>query len=584
MFLIILQMKKRAQPPDSHTYTMILRGLAQHTHYPLALSRALSVYQSMFAETSPVRPSIIHTNAMLKVCSRADDLDCLFGIAAKLPTKGNGAPNNLTYTTILNAIRTNVWSSSVSTAETDEEKLARRQRGVLQGRRIWGDIIERWRKGDIRIDEELVCSMGRLLLVGFRTNDFDDVLSLAEQTMNIRRQTPRLGDPARTTHLTSILSEDSDISNPDSIDSNQPVQEAEDLNSSISSQSPSSRRPEAATPSPGSEFDPLPLSSKNVHSFARPGRNTLSLLIDACIRMRLPKCANTYRSLLTSPSGEYKVTPDTENLHMYLRLLRQTRSSSNSAKVVNQMLSDPPPGPGVQAKTFRIAMSTCVRDKLNPAVGVTATSLLRMMEKSLEEPDLRTCEMFLEVIQSVGEKNWRETLSGLAELDSIVKNWRSLLAFGRFTDSDMNAREDEDEEPDEEDDNNDEDVERGVGKGPIKKTQRKNLAIRTWDEGSHGVIDKKSRGLINHFVRSMISVYDKLLFRARQEMTVQEREKCMRTRSELAAWVTKQANKNRWRNNREGEGEGEGEGDWEVEVIVKGGLRVKSRASRPRKE
>src|SRR5271167_2783318 len=98
-------MKKRGQKPDGHTYTILFRGMAEFTHYPQTLSKALSIYHSMDAENSPVQPNVIHTNAILKVCSRANDMDALFGIVAKLRRKGLRAPNNLTFTTILNAIR-----------------------------------------------------------------------------------------------------------------------------------------------------------------------------------------------------------------------------------------------------------------------------------------------------------------------------------------------------------------------------------------------------------------------------------------------------------------------------------------------
>src|SRR5579871_5275043 len=98
-------MKKRGQKPDAHTYTIIFRGMAELSHYPQTLSKALSIYHSMAADNAPVKPSIIHTNAMLKVCARSQDMDAMLGIVAKLDRKGNNAPNNLTFTTILNAIR-----------------------------------------------------------------------------------------------------------------------------------------------------------------------------------------------------------------------------------------------------------------------------------------------------------------------------------------------------------------------------------------------------------------------------------------------------------------------------------------------
>ena len=180
-------MKKRAQAPDAYTFTILLRGLANVVHYPSALERALSLYHSMYAPNSPVQPKIIHTNAVLKVCSRAGELDALWGVAARLPSHGRNAPDKATFTTILNAIGRIAQNSAHRDDLSEEEKTDRQQKSVLQGRRIWVEVVERWRQGDIALDEELICSMGRLLVFSQVPKDIDDVLSLVEQTMGIRR-------------------------------------------------------------------------------------------------------------------------------------------------------------------------------------------------------------------------------------------------------------------------------------------------------------------------------------------------------------------------------------------------------------
>ncbi|KAL8872946.1 MAG: hypothetical protein Q9174_001519, partial [Haloplaca sp. 1 TL-2023] len=193
------EMKKRAQKPDAQTYTILLRGLSWYPGYPDSLNKALKIYHSMFAENCPVEPNIIHTNAALQVCALAKDLDALWGVAARLPTKGPGAPNNLTYTTILNAIK-NIAAHEDPALGNDQQFPERRQRAVMQGRRIWEDIIPRWRSGDIWIDEELVCAMGRLLLLGETEQDNNDVLSLAQQVMSIPLQTPKGSESRSISH------------------------------------------------------------------------------------------------------------------------------------------------------------------------------------------------------------------------------------------------------------------------------------------------------------------------------------------------------------------------------------------------
>ncbi|KAL8954482.1 MAG: hypothetical protein Q9193_007227, partial [Seirophora villosa] len=140
----------------------------------------------MSATNCPVKPNIIHTNAMLKVCALAKDMDTLWAVAAKLPMKGAGAPDNLTITIILNAIRTVAWHGDEDLQDESVDELSiRRQRAVVQGRKLWDEIIPRWRAGDFWIDEEVVCAMGRLLLLGSTRQDFEDVLSLVEQVMRI---------------------------------------------------------------------------------------------------------------------------------------------------------------------------------------------------------------------------------------------------------------------------------------------------------------------------------------------------------------------------------------------------------------
>lgn len=114
-------MKKRAQFPDSYTYTILLRGLSINAHFSGVLQKALSIYHSLSAPNSRVEPSIIHTNAALRVCARALDMDALWGVAAKIPETGAGAANATTYNTIINAIRQNMLLNP-PIGESEEEQ------------------------------------------------------------------------------------------------------------------------------------------------------------------------------------------------------------------------------------------------------------------------------------------------------------------------------------------------------------------------------------------------------------------------------------------------------------------------------
>lgn len=404
------QMKKRAQFPDSYTYTILLRGLSWNAHTSGVLSKALSIYHSLSAPNSRVEPSIMHTNAALKVCARAGDMDALWGVAGKIPENGPAAANAITYITILNAIRQSLLVDAPK-GESEDETAARRERGIMEGRRMWEDIIGRWRRADLAIDEELVCAMGRLLLIGSRPRDWDDVLSLVEQTMDIPRLVPRLGSVerqgaglphVRAPNVPEQYRIDDDHLSPDNV------------------------------PARGDEF--LALTPQGVGSavsspliYVRPGNNTLSLVQEACQKVVANKAAQEYWDLLTDPTT-YKITPDLNNLNMRLRNLRQNRASSAAVQVLQQDMMNrairPPPG------TFRIAMSTCVRDKNNHNSLKNGGQILGMMSKTLEDADPKTVTMYAGLVISFPLAKGSDFIDALTLLNPLVKNIRLQVGVG----------------------------------------------------------------------------------------------------------------------------------------------------------
>ena len=469
-------MKKRAQPPDAHTFTTLFRGFSWYPKYTLSVSRALSIYHSMFADNSTVKPSVIHTNAVLKVCALAGDMDALLGVAARLPPRGNGAPNNLTFTTILNAIRNEAWESIKGSGD-GSAKLEKRNRAVMQGRRLWEEIRERWEKGDLYLDEELVCAMGRLMLVADDEKNCDDILSLLEQTMGIRRQVPRLGDPGRRGAIRSLkaidVAEDSDLP---SLDEMVPVASEDGSESEIPSEP---------------ERDPFALSANRgprSQSTVRPGRNTLSLVLDACTRIRIVRAAQNYWDLLTDPSGAHKIVPDTENYHMYLRLLRVQRASKQAVELINDM-HEGSLGPKIalQTKTFRIGLSCCIRDKQNKNSIAHATKLVHLMNNTLEHPDARALSMYLDLGLSQQPRDWRTLMGMIYGTGPSIRNLRSLIAY----DSEK-AKEIQDD--------------------------------------------------IKELIKSSIGVLDIILDLGNEELTGEERRTCKEKRHALQAWITRMMN------------------------------------------
>ncbi|KAL8816971.1 MAG: hypothetical protein Q9223_004105, partial [Gallowayella weberi] len=387
----------------------------------------------MFAENCPVKPNIIHTNAALKTCALSRDMDALWGIAAKLPSKGMGAPNNLTYTTILNAIRTVAWhNDKVLGEEAWEEKSQRRQRAVMQGRQMWEEIVPRWRAGDLWIDEELVCAMGRLLLLGSTQQDYEDILTLVEQVMSIPRQKRPLPEPrgdAFSKEQTADTLKAADAENfgiqEDTQDDSSVQMEMNEDDLGPPPSTPALNRNTAVT----DVFRSQPIPPRI--SVARPGRNTLSLLLDTCVRLRAIPSAQAYWGLLTDHAGPYDIVPDSENYHMYLRVLRVQRSSKAAAGLITDMYSGELKAMNMlQPKTFRIAFSAFVRDKMNPRVMEYTTPVLRIMYKALPEPDIKALDMFLQVAVARVRTDFRITLAALRELQTGTRLLRNYITYG----------------------------------------------------------------------------------------------------------------------------------------------------------
>lgn len=362
-------MKKRAQTPDAFTYTIIFRGCATHKDGDQALAKVLAVYQNMLSDKSPIKPNTIHMNAILKMAARANNMEAMFAVADQFPEKGLRAPNNLTFTTILNALRMNATFSKQEDL-TPLQKKSNARNAILHARQIWPDVIDRWQRGDVWIDEELVASMGRLLLIG-EDQDLDDVMSLIEQTMGIPRQEPRKIVRPRVEEVVARIE-----------NSTNPVKELGDLEGEyINKQFDLAM---SSTVQPPTSMPPSGISAR-----PQPGPNTLSLLLAALLPLKMKEAATNYWRIFTQ---DFNVRPDGVNYHDYLRILRVFRSSTETVNVVNSMDVK-----YLEPKTFRIAMSTCERDKNNHNAFANASKILDLMQNTLKEPVLPVLTSYLEV-------------------------------------------------------------------------------------------------------------------------------------------------------------------------------------------
>ncbi|TVY29017.1 Pentatricopeptide repeat-containing protein, mitochondrial [Lachnellula hyalina] len=390
------EMKKRGQIPDSHTFTIIIRGCTEHRDVQAALGKVLAIFQNMQTDKSPVKPNTIHLNAIIKMCARARNMDAMFGIVAQMPDKGPASPNNLTFTTIINALRIDAADDTRKDL-TPMQKRQNTEGAILNARHLWKDIIQRWRSGGFWIDEELVCAMGRLMLLG-QNQDRDDILSLIEQTMNIPRQVPQSNTSQRMESASQM------------------TQESENARAGPRGTSANPDEDSAASSSDAFMAVTPPKSSPPGQSagvYAKPGRNTLSLVLSALSLIKAKEAADKYWQIFVYNK---KVKPDVENYHAYLRVLRVFRASSQTIELLQSM-----PYGDMRSSTFRIAMASCERDKRNPNAFANAGKILDIMTNALQVPDIRVLATYLDIATSAATSSDGLTLSRVEQGKKIMR-------------------------------------------------------------------------------------------------------------------------------------------------------------------
>ena len=349
------EMKKRAQLPDSKTYTIIFRGCAGSEHPKLALAEATRIYNSMLAHER-LKPNTIHLNAVLECCNRAGDLDTLWTILATI-NDGLRAPNKQTYTIIFNALR----NRPDQRAGLDEEATNHNLRiNIEKAKVIWKDAVKRWRNGQILIDEELVCSMGRMLASG-NIKDRQAVFALLRQTMKL----PRLD----RMDWASISGEAGKTGQEEAGNAQHEAEEEYEEEAQ--------------------QEDTAPKQVAKSLQYAVPGPNTLSLIMMCVQKTDKPSLAQKYWRYLTTVCG---VTPDKDNYLKYLKVLNSTRGSTHAADAIVAM-----PKEFLNAFALRTAMSTCIHDELNRHALENACRIFDAMVRKTLYPDPLTMRLFLQV-------------------------------------------------------------------------------------------------------------------------------------------------------------------------------------------
>ena len=391
-------MKKRAQFPDARTYVVLMRGLAKHVDIDSAKSDALKIYHSMFHESARVSPSIMHTNAVLNVCANAKDMDAIWGIVSRLPEHGANSPDAYTYTTVLKGLRKDAMPENARSifADRAENPNPAASEAIAQGKKIWLDIIRRWRRAEISIDENLMCAMGELLMTSSSKNDIDDVLSLVAQVGQVKRQASGRD-----------IEEENRLAPPDGISDlpyeTTPVpEEAEDEESSEID--PFSLK--MAMPVPEEPKRGRPARKPKNLRFAQPGNHTLSLILKSCIALKRGRPGQKYWDLLTAAPQKrdnHKIQPDLDNYMCYFELLRAAHNSSLAVEVLRQMDHQFKKSGGhaarIPERIFRLALPAATRNVRSPNAMGEAVEMYKLMLQNLPFPDLKVMFHVVELTQ-----------------------------------------------------------------------------------------------------------------------------------------------------------------------------------------
>ncbi|KAI2778971.1 hypothetical protein F4815DRAFT_475705 [Daldinia loculata] len=394
------EMKKIGQPPNAQTYTIIFKGCAVSPHPKLAVSEAIRIYNNMLTNNR-ITPNTIHLNAVLKVCANAEDIESLFTIV-QTANQGIRAPNNLTYTIILNALRRKVDRRQyglVVDVDTPEITKAKAQT-IQRSRAIWEEVISKWRAGSIIIDEELVCAMGWILLMG-TYHDAESIEALLEQTMMIPKE-----------DIAAIRGE---------------------------SKKGSGRSGNDIDAKPATSVDNRKIKAPGAPavSHALPGKNSLSLILAALEKTGKTSRAQPYWDIFTK---KHHVVPDANNWHRMLTALRRGKNSGQTVMCLWDM-----PAELVLSKNFRTAMNTCLRDNLNGAAFNNATEVLKIMLSKLKIPDPITLRNYLRVAYAC--KRWvfdqyknnidAATSAWSRQLATALENlWKPYMIIARQYDED----------------------------------------------------------------------------------------------------------------------------------------------------
>lgn len=378
-------MKKRAQLPNAQTFTIIFTGLAESKHPKVAVGEALKIYNAMISSPR-LKPNVKHLNAVLDVCAKAQDIESLFVALRSANTERS--PDSLTYTIILNALRHQQSNSPDpnSTLKDEDQALAMAksiEQTVSRAKLVWEEVMARWRKSEIVMDEELMCAMGRVLLMG-GPRETEHILDMVTEILGITRL--KDGQPGlmpeeqrkkvEITKNSEQSKEAEEIGNANGAEHSAPGTSNALLNTEPTNTSV------RHVPSPRQ-----PIQQPSVVRFA--ANNTLSLLMRALGNSRLTKLGARYWDYMTTI---YAVNPDRRNFRDYLDCLFTGAASGKAARVIASM-----PAEILEAQAIRRGLLMCYFDNHNTQAFDNANTMFDTMTRKLRYPDPRCMQVYLDV-------------------------------------------------------------------------------------------------------------------------------------------------------------------------------------------
>lgn len=159
-------MKKRQHFPNAYTYTILLNGLYQDYEKMQRGHDKLEYLVDTLLKDKRVTPSVIHFNAILKVCSK-DSLKLVYRMLDRLQQVDSDMLDGITYDTIFRTIDKAIDRESNDTTNPHNTQLNDAALKHLQdARNIWKDVEARSAAGKLNVDSRLIDSYVSVLFRG----------------------------------------------------------------------------------------------------------------------------------------------------------------------------------------------------------------------------------------------------------------------------------------------------------------------------------------------------------------------------------------------------------------------------------